>query len=48
MTWIKGQAPNPIKLFAVMWDLRTLMDDVMKSKILDLLDRHRVMTIATE
>jgi nitroimidazol reductase NimA-like FMN-containing flavoprotein (pyridoxamine 5'-phosphate oxidase superfamily) len=35
------------KLWSGFRDRGTLMDDTLKSKILELLDQHRIMTLAT-
>jgi hypothetical protein len=47
LTCIKAAKPASAKLSAGFRNQGVLMDDTLKSKILELLNQHRLMTIAT-
>ena len=47
LTCIKAVEPPLAKLWSGFRELGTFMDDTLKSKILELLGQHRLMTVAT-
>ncbi|SRR6266404_4253660 len=48
LTWIKAvEFGHRTRWVPAFWDMGTLMDNTLKSKILELLDQHRLMTMAT-